>query len=195
MRAALLTATLLLAAACPKSKAAPMASYSGPPKAYRLLEQTAEGETASRPEKRSDLYVAVESGQPVPAVVATRTTEPINRHGARARLYGDEAATQGWSVDNFLLLEVADKSGRIVRRVAVGFQQGVTAGSEQIDSLGPMRFSFEPGEIDLTSVLPADEPVTVKATALDVGGVGKVSDVYLVLTADAAGGEEDLRDR
>jgi hypothetical protein len=80
--------------------------------------------------------------------------------------------------------------------VAIGFQQGVTLGTEQVDSLGPMRFTFEAGEIDLTPLLPADEPVTIKATALDVGGVGKVSNLYLVLTADAApGGEDDLRER
>ncbi len=195
MRAALLTATLLCAAACPKSRAAPTASYAGPPKAIRLLEQTPEAETASRLEKRADLFVAVENGQPVPAIVATHTTEPINRHGARALLYGDEAATRGWSVDNFVLLEVADKAGRVIHRVAIGFQQGVTAGSEQVDALGPMRFTFNPGEVDVTSLLPPDEPVTLKATALDVGGVGRVSDVFLVLSAEAAGGEEDLRER
>jgi hypothetical protein len=195
MRAALLTATLLLAA-CPKPSRPLAPRYAGPPRAYQLLAEVPEAEISSRGEKRADLLVAVESGQPVPAVVATRTSEPIDRHGARARLYGDAAAAEGWSVDNFVLLEIGEKSGRILRRVAIGFQQGVTLGTEQVDSLGPMRFTFEAGEIDLTPLLPADEPVTIKATALDVGGVGKVSNLYLVLTADAApGGEDDLRER
>ncbi len=195
MRASLLITTLLLAA-CPKSGHPLAPRYAGPPRAYQLLAETPEAEISTRADKRADLLVAVESGQPVPAVVATRTSEPINRHGGRARLYGDAAAAEGWSVDNFILLEIADRGGRILRRAAIGFQQGVTHGSEQIDSLGPMRFTFEPGEVDLTPLLPADEPVTIQTTALDVGGVGRVSNLYLVLTPDAApGGEDDLRDR
>jgi hypothetical protein len=193
MHAALLSATPLFAAACPKSRAASVASDSGPPKSFQLLQQIAEAETPSRPEKRSDLSVAVENDQP--AVVASRTAEPISQHGARARLRGDGGGTQRRSVDNFLPVEVADESGRIIRRTAIGFQQGATPSSERTDLLGPMRFSFEPGEVDLTSILRADEPVTPKVAALAVGGVGEVSDVFLLLTADSAGGEEDQRDR
>jgi hypothetical protein len=101
-------------------------------------------------------------------------------------------------VDNFVLLEIVNKKGEVAHRVVIGFQQGSARGSEQIDSLGQMKFAFGPGEIDLTSMLPSEEPVTVKATALDTGGVGRVSDLYLVLAADAGGGaapEEELRER
>lgn len=195
MSAALLSATLLLPAACPRSRAAWAASDSGPPESFQRLQQTAEARAPSRPEKRSDLCVAVENGQPAPAVVALSTTEPIERHGARARLCGDGAGAQGWSADSFLPVEVADESGRIIRRAAIGFQQGATLGSERIDSLRPVCFSFEPGEVDLTSTLTADEPIAPKVAALAIGGVGEVSDFFLLITADSAGGEEDLRDR
>ena len=61
-----------------------------------------------------------------------------------------------------------------------------------------MRFSFGPGEIDISNLLPLDEQVTVKATALDTGGIGRVSNLYLVLTAEAATGghpDEELMDK
>ncbi|MFN7131738.1 MAG: hypothetical protein ACK4N5_06630, partial [Myxococcales bacterium] len=128
----------------------------------------------------------------VPAVVATSEVGPISLQGGRARLYGDEAGKSGWSVDNFLLLEIMDAGGKVIDRVAIGFQGGTTMGAETIDALGGMKFSFDAGEIDLTRKLPSDEPFKIKATALDVGGVGKISDVYLIISGDGGtGGEQD----
>jgi hypothetical protein len=190
-----LLAISLLLVACPKQQEAVRPTYSGPPKAFKLLAAAPEAETSTRAEKRQDLYVTTESGDPVPAVVAVGEVGPISRQSGRVRLYGDEAGTQGWSVDNFLLLEVLDAKGAIVQRAAVGFQQGTTCGSEHIDSLGGMKFSFEAGEVDLSGLLPSDDPFTVRATALDVGGVGKISDLYMILSSESGGAsnDEDLR--
>lgn len=191
-----LPALSMLLLACPKPQAAPRADYSGPPKAFKLLSATPEAETAARAEKRQDLYVVTDSGDPVPAVVAVGQVGPISRQNGKVRLYGDEAGKLGWSVDNFLLLEVVNASGEVVNRVAIGFQQGLTCGSEHIDTTGGMKFAFEAGEVDLSTLLPAEEPFTLKVSALDIGGVGQNSDLYLVLSASGAGsGEEDLRNQ
>ncbi len=191
-----LPALSLLLLACPKQQSATRPSYSGPPKAFKLLAATPEAETEARAERRQDLYVATDTGEPIPAVVAVGQVGPLSREGGRVRLYGDEAGTLGWSVDNFVLLEIGDAKGTVLNRVAIGFQQGVTCGSEHIDTIGGMKFSFEPGEIDLSTLLPADEPFTIKASALDAGGVGQTTDLYLVLSAgEAVQGEEDLRNQ
>ena len=49
-------------------------------------------------------------------------------------------------------------------------------------------------EVDLTHPLPESGPFQVRATALDSWGVGRVSDVFLVLVPDARpASEDDLR--
>ena len=69
-RATLLLALALLAG-CPRPQGAARASYSGPPKAFKLLDEAPELETAQRKEKRSDLYVTTDTGDPIPSVVST----------------------------------------------------------------------------------------------------------------------------
>ena len=80
--------------------------------------------------------------------------------------------------------------------MAIGFQQGASIGSEQIDTVGPMQFQFGPGEIDLTRFIPANEPVVITATVLDTGSVGSASALYLVLSEDThvGGNVDDFRD-
>jgi len=187
----------LVSAGC--AKTAPLPSYSGPAKAFKLLSDTPEAETATRVEKRSDLYVTVENGEPVPAVVAVGEVTGFNRQGGTVKLYGDEAGKEGWSVDNFLLVEVLNSKGVAVGRVAIGYQHGLTQGSEVVDALGQLKFAFGPGEIDITNVIPAHEVVTLKASALDSGGVGRVSNVYAILSAGggaaAVAPDEELRNQ
>ncbi len=194
-RLLVLLASSALLVSCAKQQTAARPKFSGPPKAYQLVPAAEEKETEQRSEKREDLYVSTESGNPIPVVVTTSEVGPISLQGGRAKLYGDEGGTAGWSVDNFLLLEVLDNNNSVIDRMAIGFQGGTTMGAETIDALGGMKFSFEPGEIDITRKLPSDEPFKLRATVLDVGGVGKISDVFLVISADASGSSEqdDLR--
>lgn len=169
---------------------------SGPPRAFQLLQETPERETTQIEEQREDVQVNARGLDGTPRVVATGETPLIQLQGARARLYGDEARTQGWSVDNFVLLEVLDEKGNVLGRANAGFAQGVQVGSEVIDNVGRMAFSFEPGEIDITNRLPEKQPFKVRATALDAGGVGRVSSLYLVLEyADRSGSDDDLRNQ
>ena len=195
---ALLAASGLLAAGgCVRRSGAARPTYSGPPKAFKLLNETPEAETGTRLEKRTDLFATVENGEPVPAVVATGQVGPFSRQGGTVKLYGDAAGKEGWSVDNFVLLEVVNSKGVVISRAAVGYQHGVTLGAEQIDSLGQMKFAFGPGEVDISQLLPAHAPVTLKATALDIGGVGRVSNLYAILTAEPSDSvsDDDLHDQ
>lgn len=156
---------------------------------------TPERETSQLEERREDVEVDTRDFERIPHVVATGETPLIRLDGARARLFGDAEGTRGWSVDNFVLLEVLDEQGRLIRRASAGFAQTVQIGADHVDNVGPMSFTFEPGEVDLTSMLPDSAPFKVRATALDVGGVGRVSDLYLVLGYPEREAGDDLRDQ
>ncbi|NMO20753.1 hypothetical protein HPC49_34030 [Pyxidicoccus fallax] len=155
---------------------------SSEPRAVRLLLDTPAQETETLEKLREDVDIDTSEGERTPRVVTTGQTPVLRLEGQRARLFGDAAGRLGISVDNFLLLEVLDASGKVVRRAVVGFTEGVHMGKEQVDNLGRRAFNFEPGEVDLTALLPESEPFQVRATALDYWGVGRVSDVYLVLS-------------
>ncbi|HEX8436488.1 hypothetical protein [Archangium sp.] len=166
---------------------------SGPARPYPLLKETEERETESLKEKREDVEVDTRDFERTPRVVARGETPLVKLSGARARLYGDAEGTRGFDVDNFILLEVVDGSGRVLNRSAVGFTENVLMGREVVDSVGPRAFHFEPGQVDLTSRLPENEPFQVRATVLDYSGVGRVTDVFLVLEPRGAGQDDDLR--
>ena len=126
-------------------------------------------------------------------MVATGETPLLRLEGARARLYGDAAGKEGFSVDNLILLEVLDEKGRVLNRGAVGFTDMVLMGKEQVDSVGPMSFTFEPGVVDITALLPESAPFKLRATALDYSGVGRVSNVFMLLESPSGSSEDDLR--
>jgi len=158
---------------------------SAPPAAVRLIADTPERETTAITELRNDLEIDTRDHDRTPHVVASGETPMISMDGRVARLYGDAEGTKGWSVDNFLLLEVLADNGRVLDRVVIGFTDGVMAGNERIDNLGRQAFNFEPGEINLTPRLPERQPFKLRATALDYFGVGRVSDVFVVLKGES----------
>jgi hypothetical protein len=166
---------------------------SGPPRPVQLLADTPERETSRIQQKREDVEIDTRDFERTPRVVATGETPLLRLEGARARLYGDAAGKEGFSVDNLLLLEVLDEKGHVLNRGAVGFTDMVRIGKEQVDSVGPMSFNFEPGVVDITSLLPETAPFKVRATALDYSGVGRVSNVFLLLESPTKSAEDDLR--
>ncbi|MCP3061851.1 hypothetical protein LXT21_24000 [Myxococcus sp. K38C18041901] len=190
--------TLLLAAtlgwmACARNVPAPTAAPTTP-RAVRLVADTPPQETETLDKVREDVEVDTDEGERTPRVVTFGETPVLQRDGMRARLYGDAKGTLGISVDNFLLFEVTDAKGHVKRRAVVGFTESVHLGNEQVDNVGRRAFTFEPGEVDLTEFLPESEPFKVRTTVLDTWGVGRVSDVYLVLSApEARAVEDDLR--
>ena len=178
--------------ACVKQVPAP-SPHAGPPRAVQLLADTPERETLKIPEKREDVEIDTRDFERTPRVVAKGETPLLRLEGARARLYGDAAGKEGFSVDNLILLEVLDEKGQVLNRGAVGFTDMVRVGKEQVDSVGPMSFNFEPGVVDITGMLPESAPFKLRATALDYSGVGRVSNVFLLLESPAKGSEDDLR--
>ncbi|QRN99760.1 hypothetical protein JRI60_12390 [Archangium violaceum] len=166
---------------------------SGPSRPYPLLKETEERETSALTVKREDVEIDTRDFERTPRVVATGETPVLQLSGARARLYGDAEGTKGFEVDNFILLEVVDASGKVLNRSAVGFTENVHMGREVVDSVGPRSFHFEPGQVDLTTQLPESGPFQVRATVLDYSGVGRVTDVFLVLEPGGARQEDDLR--
>lgn len=168
---------------------------SGPPRPVQLLADTPERETSQIPEMREDVEIDTRDFERTPRVVATGETPLLLLEGARARLYGDAAGKEGFSVDNLILIEVLDEKGQVLNRGAVGFTDFVRVSRQPVDNVGPMSFNFEPGVVDLTSLLPESTPFKVRATALDYSGVGRVSNVFLLLEPRARGSEDDLRNQ
>lgn len=164
-------------------------------RAYRLLQKTPEVETALRNQKRADLQIDTRTQLRTPRVVAEGESPLISLNGAHAILSGDAGGTTGWSVDNFVLFEVSDANGKVVSRFVVGFAEPVTRNHQRLDNVGPMHFTFGPKEIDITSHLPHHQPFRIHATALDYGGVGHVSDLYLLLDRTGQPSIGDLRDQ
>lgn len=188
MRRILSTFALLLAVGCAHAPAS-----AGAPRSVRLLAVAEEKETTQRTELRPDLEVETTDFERTPRVVATGETPLLTADGADARLYGDEAGTQGFEVDNCILLEVLAADGKLLRQVVIGNIPGLSQGKNRIDSLGPSAFTFGPGEVQLTSVLPEAGTFKLRATVLDYGGAGRVSDVF-VRFASGTGGADDLKD-
>src|SRR5438067_2308445 len=108
---------LVLLPGCPKRAEAPPAQI----KSVRLLSDTPERETTDIPERRNDVEIDTREFERTPHVVATGETPLLALDGLSARLYGDEAGTQGFFVDNFILLEVLGDDGWVLDRVCVGF--------------------------------------------------------------------------
>jgi hypothetical protein len=173
-------AALLALTGCPKQVSLPK----GPdkPVTYKLLTDTPEDETANRKEERPDVWVRTETQNHVPVVVAKGEAGPIKLFGGRAQICADEACEKGVVVDNFLLFEVVDAGGKVTHRFVMGFHEGVSINEQEPDNVGALGFNLVPGA-DVTTHLPPDEPFTLRVAALDYGGVGKVSDVYLRVTA------------
>jgi hypothetical protein len=167
---------------------------SSAPRSVRLLAEAAEKETTQRTELRPDLEVETTDFERTPRVVATGETPLLTADGSDARLYGDEAATQGFFVDNCILLEVLGADGTVLRQVVIGNIPGLSHGKNRIDALGRSAFSFGPGEVHLDTILPETGTYKLRATVLDYGGAGRVSDVFVRFTRGTTGGD-DLRER
>jgi hypothetical protein len=166
-------------------------------RAVQLLPETPEKPTEDIKELRKDIEVDTRDFDRTPHVVASQETDTLQLAGQRARLFGNQAATDGFSVDNFLLFEVLDAKGQVTSRFVIGQAEGVLVNDQRLDNVGKMGFNFDAGEIDITSHLPESAPFKLRVTALDYGGVGRVSDVWLVMENSRHGtsSDDELRDR
>lgn len=151
-------------------------------RAVQLLAEAPEKDTTQLTTLRTDLEFDTRDFDRTPHVVATGETPLLDVTAMDAKLYGDAQGTLGFSVDNCMLLELLGPDGRLLGRAVVGFTDGLLSGNERLDSLGPRSFAFEPGEVNLAPLLGEHQAVRLRATVLDYGGVGKVSNVFVVLT-------------
>lgn len=161
-------------------------------RSVRLLAATDERETGQWLEKRDDLQ-AESDFERTPRVVATGETGLLSAEGVEWTLAGDEAGTREVSVDNCILLEVLRPDGAVSARAVVGFIDGLSLGAERIDSLGRNAFTFEPREVSLARILPEHGQFRLRATVLDVGRVGRVSDVFVLVSPRGGSSSDDLR--
>ena len=173
--------TVLLAAmgvcACAHPRAAEPPDE--PPRAFQLLGASA-GQDSSG-ELSHEHQLEDQNGNAM-RVVAAGQTPLIQRRHARGRLYGDAGGSRGFFVDDFVLLEVLGADGQLFSRAVVGASAPLRLDQQPLEHVGRNALSFDPGEIDLTALLPESESFRIKATALDAGGRAKVSDLFLVLT-------------
>lgn len=184
----LVLAVVLLSCACVKR----VDSGTVVPKTVQLLHDTPEKETSRLGELREDLEFDTKEQPREAHVVARGETGLLESNGGRVRLFGDANATTGFSVDNVVLLEVLSADGKVTNRAAVGFTEGLIMGKERIDLLGRQAFNFEPGEVNLSSLVPEKGPWKLRATVLDNHGVGRCSDVFVVIDSGAET-RDDLR--
>ncbi len=162
-------------------------------KAVRLLTATPERET----EKIPDVAITLEADtdqERTPRVVATGDSPMLSADGADVWLAGDEAGTQGFEVDNAILIEVYGDDGKRINRAAVGYLNGLSEGAESIDLLSRRAFRFEANEVNLRALLPETGFFRIHASVLDTGGVGRVSDVFLIITPRARKESDGLRE-
>lgn len=186
----LLFAVALLFTACPKNIEVKPAER----KSVRLLTATPERETLSNPQ-RAEQFEADTDQERTPRIVAKGETPLLSAEGADVLLAGDEAGTTGFGVDNAILLEVVSEDGKPLGRAAVGYLNGLAEGKEQIDLLSRRAFKFEANEVNLVSLVPEHGRFRVKATVLDIGGVGSVTDVFLIVTPRGSKSGDDLREK
>lgn len=163
-------------------------------RAVRLLALTSERETLKIPELATQLEADTDQER-TPHIVAVGESPLLPAEGVDVWLAGDEQGLQGFTVDNCILLEVLSDDGKRVGRAAVGYLNGLSEGKEQIDLLGRRAFKFEPNEVNLVSLLPEKGRFRIRATVLDIGGVGYVSDVFLIITPRTNAAADDLRER
>jgi hypothetical protein len=175
--------------ACPKNIEAKPAVER---KAVRLLALTAERETLKIPEVASQLEADTDQER-TPHIVAVGESPLLSAEGADVWLAGDEKGAEGFTVDNCILLEVLSEDGKRFGRAAVGYLNGLTEGKDQIDLLGRRAFKFEPNEVNLVSLVPEHGRFRIRATVLDIGGVGHVSDVFLIIAPRTTPAGDDLR--
>jgi hypothetical protein len=192
-RKLVLAAVLASSLGCAKQVPA-RAVRASTPRAVQLLVKMPALETEQLEASRMDIEIDTRDFERTPRVVTTGETDLLLLGGKRARLYGNEAASEGFSVDNCILFEVLDARGRVINRGVVGSTEPVDIGPERVSHIGPQSFTFGPGAVDLTPLLPEKAPFMLRMTVLDYSGVGRVSDVFLVFEPRApASGEDDLR--
>ncbi len=136
---------------------------------------------------RNDLSMDTTRYDKIPYSMHVSSHDLMIAAPAKFCLAGDAGGTKGWSVDNFLLIEVLDQSGNLTSSALAGNTETVRRNGNPIETIGRTSFSFNACEIDITKLLPVGKPFRLRASAMDYGGVGYVSDVFIVSSKGTSG--------
>jgi hypothetical protein len=116
----------------------------------------------------------------------------------RACLAGDAPGKAKVTIDNFLLIEVFEADGRFIKAGTVGSHEGLTRTGQGVTELAS-GYSHAACAVDLRNFLPSGRPFRLKASAMDYGGIGYSSDIWLQLAGEGritpvTGGDPGGRD-
>ncbi len=136
---------------------------------------------------RKDLSMDTTQWDKIPYSMHVSSHDLMIAAPAKFCLAGDAGGTKGWSVDNFLLIEVLDHSGNLISSALAGLTETVRRDGNPIETIGRSSYSFNACEIDVTKLLPVGRPFRLRASAMDYGGVGYVSDVFIVSSKGTSG--------
>ena len=152
-----------------------------PPAVYHIFSNVPKQNSAAF---KSNRYQGVQ--------IATRTWDKIPYHltapytgtisvaeNQTVILAGDADGSKPWYVDNFLLFELSSPAGG--KRFVIGSVEPVTFHGAEVPHIGPNTFTFSPGSLNLKDLFPKGVPVDLRISALDYGGVGGLSAVYLIV--------------
>ena len=103
----------------------------------------------------------------------------------RACLVGDSRGNAGVSIDNFILFEIFEANGSFIKAGTVGGHEGLTRSGRGVPELAT-GFNHKACAVDLRNFLPSDRPFRLKASAMDYGGVGYSSEVWLLLAGQGS---------
>lgn len=152
-----------------------------PPTVRQLFRQVPrQGSATFRSNPYTSLRIATRSWDPIPYHITEPFTDSVMVDpGQTVMLAGDGAGTEPWFIDNFLLFELTSSAG--TKRFVLGTVEPVSYEGHDVPNIGPSAFTFAPGALDLTDQFPKGESVKIKVSALDYGGTGGVSDVFLII--------------
>ncbi len=143
------------------------------------IDRAQQGTAANSSNTRTDLTFHPDSWDKHPHALYRSEHSFILSQPMHALLAGDAAGTKGWSVDNFLLIEVLDSEGRVKKMAEIGCSEPLYCNDNPVPEIGPSSFSFNKKEIDLRSILPLNTPFTLRVTAMDYGSAANCSDVFI----------------
>lgn len=186
--AAAVPTTLPLAGQTPKRGAPSTAQTMSRESRLKLVDQIPSTDSARfRGNLRSDLVMHTGSWDRTPYFMAPPQEFELNlKRIDRACLAGDAKGGSGWRVDNYLLIELFDSSGRLIKDGVIGGHEGVSRNGKRVSELGNGH-EQGPCAVNLKSFLPVGQPFRMKVSAMDYGGVGYVSDVWLLLEGEVTG--------
>jgi hypothetical protein len=132
--------------------------------------QVVHGRNGRSAVRREDIRVRTNTWEPVPTIIDSTTNGPwVMPHAARIMLAGDPSGSQGWLIDNAVLVEVLDVESHRLAAALVGNTE-------------TMVLDGEPGPTDATALFPeVGTRFLLRVTALDCGGEAYSTDVWLVV--------------